>query len=375
MLKIVQVAAPTTAGGLERVVESLAIGHHRRGHDVTVATLLLGEEEDHPFVDMLTSSGVRVHEIRIPPRAYLRERREIAALCREVRPDVVHTHGYRIDLLDRRVISRLGIPIVTTVHGASKMGGLKGAFFEWLQRRGYRRFDAVVAVSNPLYEASLEGGVPRRRLHLVPNAWAPLRESMPRSAARRALGLDDDQPVVGWVGRFITVKGGDVFLEALARIPEPRPTAVMIGYGPESERLVRRTDALGLGDCVRFYPEIRDASRYFAAFDVYVLSSRSEGLPIVILEAMAVGTPIVATRVGGVADALNGHGGWLVPPEDPVALASAIVEALSDRDEAAARARHARARLSEDYSLDAFLDRYEHVYESAISEAARTQAS
>ena len=82
MLKIVQVAAPTTAGGLERVVESLAVGHHRRGHDVTVATLLFDDEAAHPFVEMLKAEGVRVHPIRLTPRAYLREYREIAELCR-----------------------------------------------------------------------------------------------------------------------------------------------------------------------------------------------------------------------------------------------------------------------------------------------------
>src|SRR5688572_6701913 len=107
-MKIVQVAAPTTAGGLERVVEALAVGHHRRGHDVTVATLLLRNETKHPFVDALTAAGVSVHEIRIAPRAYLSERRELAKLCRRLRPDVVHTHGYRIDLVDRPVAARLG---------------------------------------------------------------------------------------------------------------------------------------------------------------------------------------------------------------------------------------------------------------------------
>jgi glycosyltransferase involved in cell wall biosynthesis len=369
VLSIVQVAAPTTAGGLERVVETLAVGLHRRGHHVTVVTLLFDSEATHPFVDMLTAEGVRVHTVRLGHRSYLKERREIARLFRSIRPDVVHTHGYRIDLLDRQVAARLGIPTVTTVHGASKTDGLKGKFFEWLQRRNYRRFDAVVAVSTPLRDATIADGVPAHRLHLVQNAWAGLREPLSREAARQQLALDEGSCVVGWVGRFIPVKGGDVFLDALSRIPEPRPTGVMIGYGREADRLRQQAEELGLARTVRFYPEIRDAARYYPAFDVFALSSRSEGLPIVILEAMAAGVPIVATRVGGVTDALGDQHAWLVPPEDPQALALAISDALRDRRSAEKRAHDAARRLEEHYALDRFLDGYEQVYRGILRRA------
>ena len=364
MLRILHVAIPTMAGGLERVVEGLAVGHHRRGHDVTVAAIRFWGPPIHPFVEALQAEGVPVEVLWLPTRAYLQERRAIAELCRRVRPDVVHTHGIRTDLVDRRAAARLGIPTVTTVHGPSKIGGAKGAFYEWFQRRNYRRFDAVVAVSTPLRDATLADGVPAERLHLIPNAWSGLRAPLSREAARRELGLPADASIVGWVGRLIHVKGGDVFLEALRRIPEPRPLSVLIGYGREDEKLRRLAASLGPSAQVRFFPSVRDAGRYFTAFDTYVLSSRSEGLPIVILEAMACRTPIVATRVGGIPDALDETQAWLVPSEDPDALAAAIVEALRDRERAAARATLAAQRLGRDFALDSWLDRYEHVYRS-----------
>ncbi|HET9947367.1 MAG TPA: glycosyltransferase [Longimicrobiales bacterium] len=375
MLKIVQIAAPTAAGGLERVVEALAIGHHARGHEVIVATLVFEDESGHPFVRLLRDAGVRVEPIRLTPRAYVRERRMIADLCRRLRPDVVHTHGYRIDLLDRGVVAGLGIPTVTTVHGASKTGGLKGAAFEWLQRRNYRRFDAVVAVSKALHATTLADGVRPDRLHLIPNAWASHREPLPREDARAALELPHDAAVVGWVGRLIPVKGADVFLRALARVDEPRLIGALVGYGPEEPRLHRLAEELDLGERLRFYPSIRDAARYFPAFDTYVLSSRSEGLPIVILEAMSAATPIVAARVGGVPDALGDDDAWLVPPEDPAALASAIEESLRDRPGALERARRAQQRLREGFSLEAFLDGYERVYEQVVGAAGRAPVS
>lgn len=365
-MKIVQVAAPSEAGGLERVVETLAVGLHRRGHDVSVATLLLGRSADHPFVQALQGTGVRLHLMPMAPRDYLRERRELRALFASLRPDVVHTHGYRIDLLDRGMAAGLGIPTVTTVHGASMQGGAKGKLFEWLQRKNYRRFDAVVAVSRQLQERTLADGVRASRLHLVPNAWQPRREPLERSAARRALGLDDAADVVGWVGRFIPVKGADIFLEALARIPEPRPLGVLIGYGPEAERLRQMASERGLGSSIRFCSDVRDAAPFFRAFDTYVLSSRSEGLPIVMLEAMSAGVPIVATTVGGVPEALADGAAWLVPPADPAALASAIAELLRDRAGALECARRASRRFENDYSVETFLDRYEQVYRQVL---------
>lgn len=369
-LKIVQIVSPTTAGGLERVVESLALGHHERGHDVTVAALLLRSTSAHPFVKSLKTGGVNVVEIRTGNRAYLEERREVSQLLRELHPNVVHTHGYRRDILHRPVAARLGLPTVTTVHGRDKRGGLKGAFFEWLQRRTFRRFDAVVAVSSALKDEVLADGVAEHRLHCIPNAWGGYRrvEPLSHSAARRALELDPGASVVGWVGRMIPVKGGDILLQALGRIPEAeRPVGALIGYGPEADSLRGMADELGLLPWVRFYPDIRDAERYFAAFDTYVLSSRSEGLPIVILEAMATGTPIVATRVGGVPEALEEEHAWLVPPEDPAALAIAVSESLRDRSAASDRARRASRRLQTHFGLDAFLDRYERVYRAVCS--------
>lgn len=334
---------------------------------MTVATLLLKSTEKHPFVDALRGEGVAVEELRTGNRDYLGERGAVRALLRRLAPDVAHTHGYRRDILHRPIAASLGIPTVTTVHGPSKMGGIRGAFFEWLQRRNYRRFDAVVAVSEALHAETLSDGVDPGRLRFIPNAWGGhdhLRP-LPRQPAREALGLSAEEPVIGWVGRLIPVKGGDVLLDAVQRL-QNRPKVALIGYGPQLEELRRRSSELSLDDSVHFYPDIRDAGRYFAAFDAFVLSSRSEGLPLVVLEAMAAETPIVATRVGGIPEALDDDSAFLVPSEDPEALSQAIDDVLADPGAARSRAGAARARLEERYGLEAFLDAYEAVYRDVI---------
>lgn len=367
-LKILHVAAPAPAGGLERVVEALAVGHRRRGHDVAVAAVMF-DARPHPVVAALREGDVQVFEIRLGPRSYLAERRAVRDLCLAFRPDVVHTHGYRIDVVERDVAARLHIPTVTTVHGPSMNGGLKGAFYEWMQWTNYRRFDAVVAVSAALRDRTLAEGVRQERLHLIRNAWGALSAPLSRAEARLRLGIASDSAVIGWVGRMIPVKGGDIFLDAVARLPEPRPLVAMIGHGIESDALTRKAAELGLTDVVRFYPDVPDAGRYFKAFDAYVLSSRSEGLPVVLLEAMAAGVPIVAARVGGVPEAVTCDQALLVAPEDPDGLAAAILETLRVPDAAAVRASNAAQRLDEDFSYDPWLDRYEDVYREVVGES------
>jgi glycosyltransferase involved in cell wall biosynthesis len=351
---IVHLVAPAEFGGLERVVHALARGLHGLGHDVHVAAVVAGRPNDHPFFVPLSGSGVHVRPLALPDRAYLRE----------VRPDVVHTHGYRPDVVDAGVARRLGIPIVTTVHGFTG-GGWKNRCYEWLQCRAFRRFDAVVAVSRPLVERLARAGVQRSRIHAVPNAWCETAAPLDREAARDALGLPRDSFVVGWVGRLSGEKGPDVLLDALPHVGELPLVVSVVGNGVERVPLEARTSALGLDGRVRWHGAVPDAGRLFAAFDVFVLSSRSEGTPMALFEAMAAGVPIVATRVGGVPDVVSRADAAIVPPDDPVALAAAIRSVYRTPAAAERRARAARARLDRDFGVGPWLKRYEAVYRGA----------
>lgn len=372
-LSVLHVAAPASAGGLERVVHALAIGHQRRGHRVRVAALLGRGEDGSPFLDPLRRARVEVHALSVTPWSVLAERRFIRELCRRERPDVVHTHGYRPDIVDGRVARRLGIPCCSTEHGMSFMGG-RTTLYEWLQLRSLRRFDAVAAVSHPIARALERTGVPRERIHWLPNAWADSVEFLERSAARRALELPQDGAVVGFVGRLIPAKGGDLCLRALARIADLPFRIAMIGEGSERAALEELARSLGISDRVRFHGEITEAAPLFPAFDLFVLSSRSEGSPIVLLEAMAAQVPIAAAAVGGVPEALREQEAWLVPPEDPDALAAALREALADPAGARRRAERASERLASAYGLDPWLDAYEAFYAEAMRARERRRS-
>jgi len=363
---VLQIVAPAEFGGLERVAHALAQGLHGAGHEVHVATVL-DRPGEHPFLTPLAQIGITTHQLVFPGRAYWRERRAIEGLCRRLRPDIVHTHGYRPDVVDAGVARRLGIPVVTTVHGFTG-GGWKNRCYEWLQRRAFRQCDAVVAVSRPLMERLARAGVPRARLHEVPNAWYPTAPPLDRTAARLVLGLPRDAFVIGWVGRLTSEKGPDVLLDAVRCVSDLPLVVSVVGSGAEGSALQARARSLRLNK-VFWHGTLGDAARLFPAFDTFVLSSRTEGTPIVLFEAMASEVPVVATRVGGVPDILSAAEAALVSPNDPVALAAEVRAIYRDPAPARDRARRARARLERDFSLGPWLARYERIYEQVARAA------
>src|SRR5437879_302447 len=363
-------AAPCEAGGLERVVHALATAQRRAGHRVSVVAVLPNGREDHPFLPPLIAAGVEVVPVRLRPRAYLRERAAVIEICRRIRPDVVHTHGYRADVIDASAARRLGVPTVTTVHGFAG-GDLKNRFYEWLQRWAFRRFDAVVAVSRPLAADLARAGVPVQRLHVVPNAWPEGDPPLPRDRARRMLAVPEGRFHVGWVGRLSPEKGPDVLLAALESLSDLPLAVSVLGDGRSRAPLEALAARRGLAQRVRWFGNQPDARRLFSAFDVFVLSSRTEGTPMVVFEAMAAGAPIVATAVGGVPDIVSSAEGALVPANDAIALAAAIRAVYRNPAAAAAQARAARNKLARDFGVEPWLRRYRAIYQSVCHRARR----
>ena len=367
-MNIMHVAAPGSVGGLETVLQSLATGQRAAGHRVLVALVVEPNQELKGLLTPFENAGVDLHVLLVPPRQYARERRLIRDLCFEFEPDVVHTHGCRSDVIDASVARALGVPTVTTVHGSSRLGGVT-RLYELLEFALFRRFDAVVAVSRPLVASLRRFGVPPDRIHVIPNGWNGRRPECDRSSARKTLGLASDQFVVGWVGRLIPVKGADVFLDALAQLYNVSIAASIVGDGAERARLEQQSRSLGLslGQRVRFHGQVDDAAQLYPAFDAFVLSSRSEGTPLVLPEAIAAGVPVIATTVGGVPDLIGPDGGLLVPPEQPAALAQAILATYADPVAARRRAVAARHRLESEFGPEQWLERYERVYRTCLS--------
>lgn len=358
---ILHVLAAGEVGGLERVVRSVAAGHRARGNRVVVAAVVAPASTEHPFIESLRGLDVEIVRIVVSGRSYLSERAALKALCTRLRPDVVHTHGYRADVVDAGVARASSIPTVTTVHGFTG-GGWKNRLYERLQRRAFRHFDAVVAVSRPLGVSLVRHGVPAARVHVIRNAWDGSGEFLDRAAARQRLGVPADGVRVGWAGRVSREKGADVVLEAVALMTDHRVALSVLGDGNELGRLRARAEELGVADRVTWHGAVPGAASVFPAFDVFVLSSRTEGTPMVLFEAMAAGVPIVAAAVGGVPDVVSQAEAILVPPNDPAALASAVGGVITAPTLSRERVRASRRRLACHFAAAPWLERYEELY-------------
>jgi len=293
-----------------------------------------GSSEAHPFIEQLQALGVRVTPVTVGARNYGREYRLLSALVRDLDPGVVHTHGYRSDVIGGAAARAHRVPIVSTVHGFTG-GGNRNRFYEWVQSVALRRADAVIAVSAPLVERLAADGIDRDKIRCVPNGFVPVVDAIPRTEARRMLGIRSDALVVGWVGRLSKEKGPDVMLEALAA-SNPRWQLSIVGAGDQTESLRLQAERLHITDRIAWHGPLANAGSLLTAFDAFVLSSRTEGTPITLLEAMYAGVPIVATRVGGVPDVVTSSQAILVPSEAPEMIARALTEVASEPTAAAA---------------------------------------
>lgn len=369
-LRVVQLAAPARFGGLETVVRQLSSGLLRRGHAICVACLL-DEDIDaraHPFVAGLRGDGVPVEIIQLPHRAYLRERDAVAEVVGQFSADVLHTHGYHADLVGAMAARAERVPRVATAHGFIG-GGWKNRVYEALQRRSYRKVAGVVAVSEAIAEDLSRDEAVAPAVRLLPNAWARRPARLDRKRARVLLGLDADAFTVGWIGRMSREKGPDVVLEAFDEPPTGAQVLCMVGDGPLRAALEGKRSSHGAR--VHWTGAVPDVGNLFAAFDAVVLSSRTEGTPMVLLEAIDAEVPVVATRVGGIPAVVGPDEALLVEPEDPAALRRAVMTIVADPVAAERRAERAVRRMASEFSSDEWLAAHEAIYAGALARMPR----
>lgn len=366
-MKSLQVISPLPAGGAETVVLNLASGLAEAGHPAVIAAIVdAADEVPHPFVVAARQRGITVAEIREGHRRYDRQAAEIARAAREHGAEIIHTHVQLADVMGTWAARRLGLPVISTLHGFT-VPAWRSTLYDIAVRWAHRRADAVVAVSVPIVSRLEARGVRRDRIRLLPNAWQPGAPRMEATAARKTLGVEPNVPHVGWVGRLSVEKGADVLIDAIAALGNPNVCFSIVGDGKLRPATEARACAAGVMSQIRWHGTIPAAERILGAFDVLVLSSRTEGTPMVLLETMAANVPIVATRVGGVPDMLSSDEALLVPSERPDLLAAAIRDCLDDPASARARANNSRLRLDRDYSAAAWIARHVALYESLAS--------
>ena len=355
-------------GGLERVATSLSVGLQRRGEHVVVCSrgrargvTVLREE--------LHEAGIQVVPIPRPkptPRALIESAIRLAAVIRRESPDVVHAHNPAAAVaaaLARLLAGRRSTAIVATFHG----------LVEGETRRAVRPLvlaaDVVVGIGPSASQELADAGFPRDRLLTVPNAvTAAVTRS--RADVRRELGIADDAELLVTVGRYTIEKGQTLLIEAVARLAPRRPRlrALIVGLGPLENELRESASRLGLGGIVQITGPRADAVDVIAAADVVVSTSIREGLGLTLLEALTVGTPVVASSVGGIPDVLDhGAAGLLFPSGDAEALVAALERALDDAELRERLLAEGRRHVAQNFGVDAMVDGYLSAYATAVS--------
>ena len=288
-------------------------------------------------------------------------------LLREHGCRILHAHDFKTDVLGEWIAR--GVPGVTplaTAHGWSRPLDAKHRLYHVLDRWALRRYPAVIAVSRDTAIKLERAGVDPARVRVVPNGidleqWTPAPGPPPSFP-----GIPPGARVIGTVGRLSIDKDMDTLIAAHARVARrfPDTVLVLVGDGPERTRLEALARAGGAGDGVRFLGHRGDARELYRAFSVFVLSSKTEGMPNTLLEAMAMGAPVVANPVGGVAEvATDGEEAVFFPVGDVEALAASLLSLLENPERGRSLARRARLRVEAEFSFTARVRRMESLYE------------
>lgn len=357
-------------GGCEELVVTLLAGLDRRRW----RPMLFYHEG--PGTDRLLEE---VSKLGIPcrsvPRANGRNTvatlRQFARELHAAKPSVFHAHlGWPLGCRHGLMAARLSrVPaIVGTSHLYSPVSHVR---FGWLkQRLQAAMLDQYIAVSNEVKKRLCQDlHVPEGKIRVVHNGirMEPFKGTS-NTSVRAALSGGSARPIILTVARLHQQKGHVYLLEAAAMVPDA--LFILAGDGPERPFLEKRARGLGLEARVRFLGQRQDIPLLLASCDLFILPSLYEGLPLSVLEAMAAGKPVVATAIGGTDEAvIHGETGFLVPPANPVELATVIRKVLSDKGLASRLAEAGKARAVKMFSSDAMVRGVTGVYEELIQRA------
>jgi len=310
--------------------------------------------------------GLPVRSLPMAGEADFRLIVRLKRLLEEVRPDIVHLHSRRgADTLGSLAARWAGVPVVLSRR-------VDNPEASWAVGPKYRLYDAVITISEAIREVLVSQGVPPEKVRCVRSALdpEPFHEPCDRGAFLEEFGLESGAAVVGMAAQFIRRKGHDVLLEAVPAILRDHPGTrfLLFGQGALRDEVAKEVNDAGLDTAV-LLPGFREKlPSLLPCLDILVHPARREGLGVVLLQASASGVPVVASKVGGIPEAVvHEENGLLVPPEDPAALARAVSSLLADEDRARAMGERGRDRIREHFSVSGMVEGNLAVYRELLN--------
>ncbi|MFH0852582.1 MAG: glycosyltransferase family 4 protein [bacterium] len=344
--RILYLITQSNFGGAQKYVFDLATNLDKRDFDVAVAAGGNGE-----LFSRLGAAGIKVFELKwlrrsiLNPIADLMAYFEIKKLLETWQPDVLHLNSSKISVLGALAARNLPIKVIYTVHGVVFKGSfswLAKRFFLWAETWTAQFKHKIICVSE--YDRALwqrHCVAPPEKLITIHNGIDLNMNFLPKDQARKIIfnncALPDNCHIVGWLGYFYPEKNLLTLLTAaelllpVQRTKRKNVIFAIIGNGQLEKELKAKVKNSGLQDKILFFGAIQEAKQYIKAFDVLTLPSTKEGLPYTIMEGMAAGVPIVASRVGGIPEMITDNfNGFLISPRDPEALAEKIMQIIEN---------------------------------------------
>jgi glycosyltransferase involved in cell wall biosynthesis len=377
-MRVVHLMASPFFGGPER--QMLGLARHLPG-DVESLFLSFAERGlAQAFLDEARRHGFEARALIHNTPRYFSCVAEVAAELRTLNADLLCCSGYKPDLVGWRAARRVGIPVVSVSHGWTA-ATWKVRFYEMLDRLVLYGMDAVVCVSKAQADKVRAAGVAEAKIAVIQNAIGAEAFVEPDAAVRAEMASWFARPpgwIVGAAGRLSPEKGFRILVEAASLVVKIRPEAgfVLFGDGPLRGDIERLIAERGLGGSFVLAGFRNDLPRYLPNLDVHAMSSFTEGLPVVLLEASAAGVATVATAVGGIPELIDdGKTGYLVPAGNAAALAQRILNLLGNDEQRRAIGRAARERVRHDFSFESTSKRYHDLFQRLVQPPSGTRPS
>jgi len=367
-----------TFGGGERVFSQVIRGLNKERFGVFVASSPGGK-----FEKKLTEVGMKIEPIDMTSRYNLGTISQLKRIIKTKDVQIVHSQGARADFFARIAARIANAPITISsmamlVEGYD-VGILRKNLYVLIDRWTERWVDKFIVLSEALRQALIERHkIPEEKVVKIYNGieldeYNPgLKEARSEKLeVRRGLRLENDVPVIGAIGRLVWQKGFEYLIRAIPKVTEvfPETRFLIVGEGPLKDKLKVKGEKLKVADSIIFTGFRSDIKQILTSIDLLVMPSLLEGLPMALLEGMAMAKPIVATKIEGITEVLeDGKTGLLVPPKNTDALAGAIIQILNNKTKSNLLGQNARKMVEEKFSVEKMVEQIEWLYEGLLNE-------
>jgi glycosyltransferase involved in cell wall biosynthesis len=363
-MKILHLISSCGMYGAEAVILNLLRTMQDGTNRGILGTFLNSQSPNTQLHDTAISAGIESHTIACKGRLDHSVLEGIRGLTRRMGVDVVHAHGYKADIYAYVALRGSDTSLVSTCHNWIDTD-IPSRIYGTIDRRVLRNYGGVVAVSEEVKTRLLRAGIAKERVRCIRNG-IDLRPF----DVRRSEGPSTDQPIlVGLACRLAHEKGGDLFVQMVGDVLKEFPATrfVVAGDGPDRPMLEALIKKMGIGTNIRLLGHCEDMPAFYASLDILVSPSRTEGLPMVLLEAMATRLPIVATAVGAVPSVVrDGLTGILVPANDIASLTRAVIRLLRDAGLRQQLGDAARMLIAQEFSAERMTAEYWQLYQQVV---------